>query len=58
MPTIYLLVVKQPPTKEKGCIDCQFEYELDCTIGRYIGSSAYDGKVPEWCPLQRVEVPE
>lgn len=58
MPTIYLLVVKQPPG-EKACLNCQFEEEYRCIVaeGRWLGMKAQE-TVPEWCPLQIVEVPE
>lgn len=55
MTEIYILVVKRPPTKEKGCRDCQFEDDFYC--GLEGGNIPYsEGCVPDWCPLQKVEV--
>ena len=57
MTAIYILVVKEPPREKDGCLSCQFEDDRRCTVseGRYIGYGSV-GAVPEWCPLQRVEL--
>jgi hypothetical protein len=58
MTAIYILVVQEPPREKDGCLSCQFEDgEYRCTVseGRYIGSKAKE-QIPEWCPLQRVEL--
>jgi hypothetical protein len=58
MTAIYILVVKGPPSKEHGCRSCQFEDDFSCDVsdGEWIGHLREDGNIPEWCPLQRVEL--
>jgi hypothetical protein len=55
MTPLYILVVKNPPSEKHGCRSCQFEDDFRCTVsdGRLIG---YSDELPEWCPLQRVEL--
>ena len=55
MTTIYVLIVKEPPNERHGCRSCQFESGFTCSVNEYKITPA-NFEIPEWCPLQKVEV--